>query len=228
MSGSESIKTISRRVGIVDDHTMMREGLKLFVDSLEGFSTAWTTPSSREAITLIETDPPEVMMVDLSLPDRDGLELVKDIIAISPLMMILVVSMHKEKLYALRVLKAGAKGYVMKSAPHHELEAALRKVADGGIAISPAISEMLLGAYATGTTPGPDEALPSLSDRELSVFRLIGEGCSASQISDHLKISPKTVDVHRMNIRNKLGLEDGAALTRWAIRWTETRRLGAD
>jgi DNA-binding NarL/FixJ family response regulator len=228
MSGSESIKTISRRVGIVDDHTMMREGLKLFVDSLEGFSTAWTTPSSREAITLIETDPPEVMMVDLSLPDRDGLELVKDIIAISPLMVILVVSMHQEKLYALRVLKAGAKGYVMKSAPHHELEAALRKVAAGGIAISPAISEMLLGAYATGTTPGPDEALPSLSDRELSVFRLIGEGCSASQISDRLKISPKTVDVHRMNIRNKLGLEDGAALTRWAIRWTETRRLEAD
>jgi DNA-binding NarL/FixJ family response regulator len=224
MSGSESKKVICRRVGIVDDHTMMREGLKLFVDSLEGFSTAWTTPSSREAIQLIEADTPEVMMVDLSLPDRDGLELVKDIVAIRPQVMILVVSMHQEKLYALRALKAGAKGYVMKSAPHQDLEAALRRVAEGNISMSSAISEMVVGAYAVGTKPRPEETLPSLSDREFSVFRLIGEGYSASEISQHLKISAKTVDVHRMNIRNKLGLEDGAALTRWAIRWTESRR----
>ncbi len=228
MSGSESKKAICRRVGIVDDHTMMREGLKLFVDSLEGFCSAWTTPSSREAIGLIEMDTPEVVIVDLSLPDRDGLELVKDIVAIRPQVIILVVSMHQEKLYALRALKAGAKGYVMKSAPHHDLEAALRKVAEGGIAMSAAISEMVMGAYAAGTKPRPDDALPSLSDREFSVFRLIGEGYSASQISEHLKISAKTVDVHRMNIRNKLGLEDGAALTRWAIRWTETRRRETD
>lgn len=228
MSGSESKKAICRRVGIVDDHTMMREGLKLFVDSLEGFCTAWTTLSSREAITLIEVDTPDIMIADLSLPDRDGLELVKDIVAIRPQVIILVVSMHQEKLYALRALKAGAKGYVMKSAPHQDLEAALRKVAEGGIATSAAISEMVMGAYATGTKPRPDDALPGLSDRELSVFRLIGEGYSANQISEHLKISAKTVDVHRMNIRNKLGLEDGAALTRWAIRWTETRRRETD
>jgi len=228
MSGSESQKNISHRVGIVDDHTMMREGLKVFVDSLDGFTTAWTAPGSREAISLIEADTPEIVMVDLSLPDRDGLELVKDIVAIRPGVFILVVSMHQEKLYALRALKAGARGYVMKSAPHNDLEAALRRVANGGIAVSTAISESILAGVAAGHKPTADDTLPGLTDREFSVFRLIGEGRSAVEISELLKIGVKTVDVHRMNIRNKLGLKDGAALTRWAIRWTETQQRQSD
>lgn len=212
------------RVAIVDDHTMMREGMRMFVDSLEGFRCLWQAHSTREAIGLAETNPPDILIVDISLPDRSGLELIKDLAAKNEEIRTLVVSMHDEKLYALRALKAGAKGYVMKNAPHQLMEAALRRVASGGIAVSAAVSEMVMGAYSAGAKPRPDEGLHTLSDREFEVFQMIGEGLGSSEISERLSISPKTVDVHRMNIRNKLGLADGPALTRWAIRWTETRR----
>lgn len=212
------------RVAIVDDHTMMREGMKIFVDSLEGFRCIWLAQSTREAIGMTDADPPDILIVDISLPDRSGLELIKDLTARNDKMVTLVVSMHDEKLYALRALKAGAKGYVMKNAPHQLMEAALRRVASGGIAVSAAVSEMVMGAYSAGAKPRPDEGLHTLSDREFEVFQMIGEGLGSNEISERLSISPKTVDVHRMNIRNKLGLADGPALTRWAIRWTETRR----
>ncbi|MBL9153620.1 MAG: response regulator transcription factor [Verrucomicrobiales bacterium] len=212
------------RVAIVDDHTLMREGVQLFIESLPGFTCIWTAGSAREAVGKLEQTPPDLLVVDISLPDRNGLELVKDVVAMKADLPILVLSMHDEKLYALRALRAGAKGYVMKNASHQVLEASLRRVASGGIGVSPAVSEMVIGAYSSGGKVRPEEGLHSLSDREFEVFQLIGEGQSTNQIAESLRISPKTVDVHRMNIRMKLNLEDGAALTRWAIRWTESRR----
>lgn len=216
------------RVAIVDDHTLMREGIRMFIDSLDGFNCIWQASSTREAIEQLEKSQPDVLIVDISLPDRNGLELIKDVGTVHPDITIMVLSMHDEKLYALRALKAGAKGYVMKNAPHQMLEATLRRVASGGIGVSPAVSEMVIGAYSAGAKPRPDDGLHTLSDREFEVFQLIGEGHSTHGISEALRISPKTVDVHRMNIRTKLGLEDGAALTRWAIRWTEARRHGKE
>lgn len=214
------------RVAIVDDHTLMREGIRMFVDSLEGFVCDWEAGSSKEAISLVSKAQPDLMLLDITLPDRSGLEVIKDVHAMYPAVMILVLSMHDEKLYALRALKAGAKGYVMKNVSHAILEAALRRVAGGGIVVSPSISEMLVGAYSGGAKKRPDDELHTLTDREFEVFQRIGEGNGNPEISEALRISSKTVDVHRMNIRIKLGLEDGAALTRWAIRWTESRRHG--
>lgn len=216
------------RVAIVDDHTLMREGVQMFIDSLEGFACVWQAGSAREAIDLISREQPDVMLLDITLPDRSGLEVIKDVQSMCPSVAILVLSMHDEKLYALRALKAGAKGYVMKNAPHAVLEAALRRVAEGGIVVSPSVAEMLAGAYSTGGKKRPDNELHTLSDREFEVFQRIGEGCGNPEIAEALRISSKTVDVHRMNIRIKLGLEDGAALTRWAIRWTESRRHGSE
>ncbi|MCB1091724.1 MAG: response regulator transcription factor [Verrucomicrobiae bacterium] len=215
------------KVAIVDDHTLMREGIRMFIDSLDEFQCVWQAASSKDALQMIEQSQPNVLIVDITLPDRNGLELIKDIGARFPQVALLVLSMYDEKLYALRALKAGAKGFVMKNAPHHQLESALKRVASGGIAVSPAISDMIVGAYSSGAKPRPDDGLHALSDREFEVFQLIGDGLSTSEISEALHISPKTVDVHRMNIRTKLGLEDGGALTRWAIRWTESRRHGS-
>ena len=216
------------RVAIVDDHTLMREGVWMFVDSLEGFVCEWQAGSSKEAIGLVSKVQPDLMLLDITLPDRSGLEVIKDVHAMYPAVKILVLSMHDEKLYALRALKAGAKGYVMKNAPHAVLEAALRRVADGGVVVSPSIAEMVVGAYSAGAKKRADDELRTLTDREFEVFQRIGEGHGNPEISEALRISSKTVDVHRMNIRVKLGLGDGAALTRWAIRWTESRRHGSE
>lgn len=228
MSDESTTKTADDgfRVAIVDDHTLMREGIRLFVESLGGCRFAWQASTAREALLQLEHDRPDVLIADITLPDRNGLELIKDITALYPEVAILVLSMHDEKLYALRALKAGAKGYVMKNASHRLLEEAVRRVAAGRLAVSAAVSEMVVGAYSAGARPRPDEGLHTLSDREFEIFQRVGEGQGTSEIAEALGISPKTVDVHRLNIRTKLGLEDGAALTRWAIRWTEARRHG--
>ncbi|MGB3119912.1 MAG: response regulator transcription factor [Verrucomicrobiales bacterium] len=212
------------RVAIVDDHTLMREGIRLFVNSLDGFECVWQAASCREAIGQIEQDLPDLMIVDITLPDRTGLELIKDLAVSHPEVALLVLSMHDEKLYALRALKAGAKGYVMKHAPHQDLEASLRKVAAGGIAVSSVISDMVVGAFSGSGKGRPDQEIHTLTDREFEIFQEIGKGLSTNDIATALKISPKTVDVHRLNIRTKLRLEDGGALTRWAIRWMEASR----
>lgn len=216
----------SHRVAIVDDHTLMREGMKMFVENLEGFACAWTAGEAQDALRLLETDLPDALVVDITLPGRNGLELIKDVRALHPDLPVLVVSMHDETLYAQRALKAGAKGYVMKDAPHGAFEKALRRILAGGIALSERMSETILLAFSSGSNPGPDGAIHHLSDREFEVFQLIGEGRSTSQIAEALRISPKTVDVHKLKIRQKLKLTEGTSLTSFAIRWVEMRKLG--
>jgi len=220
----EPVATI--RVGVVEDHTFMREGMKIFVESLDGFECAWQASSASEAISQLSIEAPAVLIVDITLPDRNGIELIKDIHATHPEIAVLVVSMHDEELYAERALKAGAKGYVMKNAPHEAFESSLRRVAEGGIAVSQKMSDRVLMAYSAGARPRPQSGLHTLSDREFEVFQLLGEGRSSHRIAEDLRISSKTVDVHRMNLKNKLGLEDGAAVTRYAIQWVESRKHG--
>jgi len=213
-------------VGVVEDHTFMREGMKVFVESLEGFECIWQASSAAEAIAKMDEAAPAVLIVDISLPDRNGIELIKDIHAIHPETAVLVVSMHEEELYAERVLKAGARGYLMKNAPHDVFEASLRRVAGGGIAVSQKMFDRVLMAFSSGANPRPQTGLHTLSDREFEVFQLLGEGKSTHKIAAILRISSKTVDVHRMNLKNKLALEDGAAVTRYAIQWVESRKHG--
>lgn len=214
------------RVGIVEDHTLMREGMKLFVDSLPGFRCIWQASTAQEAVAMFNREEPDMALVDITLPDRNGLEIVKDLRATRPHVKVLVLSMHDEELYAQRALKAGARGYVMKNAPYDTLKMALTRVAEGGIVVSQAMSERILAAYSSGTKPRGDDGLHALTDREFEVFQMIGEGKSTSHIAESLRISTKTVDVHKMNIRTKLNLREGSELTVFAVRWVEGRNRG--
>lgn len=222
---AETHATPRKRVAILDDHTMMRGGMKVFIESLPEFECCWEAGDCKTALTKIETDMPDIILVDITLPDRNGLEFIKDVHAVYPQLAMLVLSMHDEAYYAHRALKAGAKGYIMKNVGHDEYEAALRKVAAGGTWLSEKVSEQILQAYSAGTLPRQEAGLESLTDREFEIFQLMGEGRGTHEIAEALRISNKTVDVHRMNMRNKLKLEDGSAVTRFAIRWVESRRL---
>ncbi|MFO1482746.1 MAG: response regulator transcription factor [Verrucomicrobiaceae bacterium] len=214
------------RVAIVDDHAMMREGLRLFIDTTGDMRCAWMAGDASEAVRMVEHDTPDVLIVDLTLPDRSGLELIKDLRLLRPQLPILAVSMHDEKLYAQRALKAGARGYVMKSAPHKALGGAIRRIVTGNIAVSEEMSEEILKSFVSGSASisSTKDGISDLSDREFEVFQLIGAGKNTGNIAEELRISPKTVDVHKLNIRTKLGLKDGNDLTYFAIRWAEGQK----
>jgi len=212
------------RVGVVDDHTMMREGVRLFLENLPDFECAWSADTSAAGISQLESDPPDVLIVDITLPDRHGIEFVKDALVLYPSIPVLILSMHDERIYAQRALKAGAKGYLMKNAPHDVFEKALRRVVAGGFWLNQEVADEILAAFSKSSVPRAEGLLHILTDRELEVFQLIGDGLGTAEIAESLHISPKTVDVHRANIRTKLQLPDGAALIRFAIRWVEARR----
>jgi DNA-binding NarL/FixJ family response regulator len=222
------MKTISPpaiiRIAIVDDHTMMREGWRLFIENAADLAFAWMAGDAAEAVRKVDEDTPDVLVVDISLPDRSGLELIKDIRLLRPKLPMIAISMHDEKLYAQRALKAGARGYVMKSAPQQELEQALHRVAAGGIAVSDEMSEEIIRSFSSGNTAEPKDAISELSDREFEVFVLIGQGKTTGQIAETLRISTKTVDVHKMNIRTKLGMNEAGELAYFAIRWAEGQK----
>lgn len=216
------------RVAIVDDHTMMREGLKQLVNRMEGFETVWTAGDVAEALSLVEEDKPDLLITDMTLPGRNGLELIKDVLAIEIGLPILVVSMHDETLYTQRVLRAGAKGYIMKDAASESLKEAVRQVAEGGIWVSSAMSSKIIEAFSGGGVGDRVEGVHRLTDREFEVFQLIGEGKSKSELADMLNISPKTIDVHKAHIREKLELVDAAAVLSYAIRWVELRKIKSE
>jgi DNA-binding NarL/FixJ family response regulator len=213
------------QVAVVDDHTMMREGLKQSISAEPGMEVCWTAGSVGEALSALERLRPDMLTVDITLPGRNGLELIKDVLALAPGLPILVISMHDEVLYAQRVLKCGAKGYIMKDAPHDDLMAAIRRVAAGKVWLSAKMSDEILDAFSGGQPRRQVDGVHKLSDREFEVFQLLGEGKGTNHIADALHISTKTVDVHKSRIREKLGLEDSSAVLRYAIRWAETKRL---
>ena len=214
-----------KRIAIVDDHTMMREGLKQFINAEADMEVCWAAGSVAEALAALERARPDMITVDITLPGRNGLELIKDVLALVPGLPILVISMHDETLYAQRVLKCGARGYIMKDAPHDDLIAAIRRVASGKVWLSAEMSEEILNAFSGGQPRRAVDSVHKLSDREFEVFQLLGDGRSTNQIADSLHISTKTVDVHKSHIREKLELEDSSAVLRHAIRWAETKRL---
>lgn len=163
---------------------------------------------------------PDLVITDISLPDKNGLELIKDLQIRMPGMPVLVFSMHDEMLYAERVMRAGAKGYLMKGTSTEQLEEALTTVLGGGVFLSNKVSNHILKNLSSNRQPGK-YGIKSLTDRELEIFELIGSGRTNIQIADQLHISPKTADAHRANIRAKLSIADGPALMREAVLWVE-------
>lgn len=212
-----------KRVLLVDDHPLMRNGLRVMIDETGDLEVCQEGGNAAEAVGLVEKSKPDVIVLDLGLPDRNGLEALKDILAIRPDLPALIVSMYDELVYAERTLRAGAKGYLMKECGPEKILDAIRLVLKGGICVSDQVSAQLLGNLGRRATPGRELSLDKLSDREFEVFRMLGEGHNTRTIAERLKLSPKTVDAHKANIKTKLAMQDGAQLMRQAVRWAESQ-----
>ena len=212
-----------KKILLVDDHPLMRRGQADLLSREPDLGVCGEAGTAREAMEAIVKLKPDLVLVDMALPDKDGLELIKDIQALHPGLPVLAMSMQDESLYAARVLRAGGRGYVMKAEGPERLAAAIRTVLSGQIAVSPRMSAKILESVAapSGKVGGGPES--KLSDRELEVMRLFGEGWSTEEIAIRLHLSPKTVDVHRAHIKEKLGLNTTPEFTRFAIRWVASQ-----
>lgn len=216
-----------KKILLVDDHPLLREGLGRLISAEPGISVCGAAGSVQEALALVESAKPDLVITDLTLPGRNGLELIKDVAVIHPSLPVIVLSMHDEVIYAERALRAGARGYVMKNAPPERLIEAIHMVLGGGVYASPTITSHLLQSLSSGKGQAkPSFPMERLTDREMEVFELIGTAKSNHDIASRLGISPRTVDAHRAHIREKLGLGDCNELTRHAIRWIEVGMLG--
>ncbi len=209
------------KIVVVDDHPIMRMGLRQLLESAPTLQVCGEAGSHEEALRIIEENKPvDLVVVDISLPDRGGLELIRDLKVSDPAIRTLVVSSHDEKVYAERVLRAGGRGYLMKDRAPEQLLAAIEEVRRGGVFLSPAMTSRLMETLAGRRSDSP---VAGLTDRELEVFRAIGEGRSSREISGQLGVSIRTIDAHRAHIKDKLGLRDATELSYEAIRWVESQ-----
>jgi DNA-binding NarL/FixJ family response regulator len=207
-----------RRIMLVDDHPVMREGLAQLINHEADMSICGQFEDAARAFAAIPTLNPDLAIIDLSLKDSSGLELVKNSRASYPKLRILVLSMHDESLYAERVLRAGAAGYIMKEEGTEKVLGAIRQVLGGGVYLSEKMGSKLMRQLIGGKPSQSGSSLERLSDRELEVFALIGQGKGTRQIAEHLRLSVKTVESHRAHIKDKLNLKDANELVHTAIR----------
>jgi DNA-binding NarL/FixJ family response regulator len=207
------------RILVVDDHPIVRLGMRQML-AAEGFMVCAEADSVRDAIDFATAFAPDLALVDLSLEDGSGLELIRTLRLSAPRTRLLVISIHDEVLFAERVLRAGAHGYIMKQQAIHGLVHAVREVLAGRLFVSPNIAQHLLGRLA-GDQPANADLLGGLTDRELEIFELIGRGLNTASIAERLNVSVKTVETHRGNIKTKLDLKDATDLIRLAATWTE-------
>lgn len=212
-----------KRVLLVDDHPIMRHGLAQLIRAEGGLAICGEAGSARDGLAAVGKLKPDLVIIDLTLPDKNGIELLKDIQALHPGTLCLVLSMHDESLYAERALRAGARGYIMKEAAADHLVTAARKVLDGGIYVSDGMASRMLEQVAGQRSKTNAAGVDTLTDRELEVFEMIGRGTATKVIAAHLNISVRTVEAHRAHIKDKLGISDGAALVRQAVQWVEQR-----
>ena len=207
----------------MDDHPMMRQGLAQLIDHEPDLMACGEADSASQALERINADMPDLVLADISLPDRSGLELIKDIQALHAGLPVLVVSMHDESLYAERVLRVGGRGYIMKQQGGKMLMRAIRQVLSGQIYVSEKMAAKILEIFSGHRAEVAHSPVERLSDREFEVFQFVGQGKGTRQIAEHLHLSVKTVEVHRANIKHKLELKRGTDLVRYAIRWTEVQ-----
>lgn len=210
-----------KKIVIVDDHPMMLKGLVITLNAEHGFEVVGQFNRAEEALQKADTLKPDLIIVDISLPGMSGLELIKHLISFDENLKILVVSRHEETLYAERVLRAGAKGYVMKQVAAEEMVKAARKILNGGIYVSEEVSEKLLMSMAGGRKKDSVSPIDSLSDRELEVFEMTGQGNNTREIAERLHLSVKTVESYRARIKTKLNLENATELMMHAVKWVE-------
>jgi DNA-binding NarL/FixJ family response regulator len=203
------------RIVIADDHAIVREGLKRIVGDIDDMQVLGEAADGTQVVQRIRELDFDVLVLDLSMPGRSGMELIKQVKAEKPKLKILVLSMHQETQYAVRAIKSGASGYLTKESAPDLLEQALRKVAGGGAYISTEVAEQLALGAMPGAESAPHEAL---SDREFQVLRLLAAGQSVTDIGNELHLSVKTVSTHKSNLMQKLGLKNQTELVRYAMK----------
>jgi DNA-binding NarL/FixJ family response regulator len=208
-----------KKILLIDDHPIMRHGLSQLIRAETDFEVCAEAASAEEGMKAIAESKPDLAIVDLTLKDKHGLELIKDIKVMYPQVLVVVLSMHDESLYAERALRAGARGYVMKETASDTLVKAIRKVLAGSIYVSEAMAGKLLEQLSGPRKRSETDGLDRLTDRELEVLGLIGQGKATRHIAKQLHVSVRTVDAHRAHIKEKLQLTDGGALVRFAVRW---------
>ncbi|MGH8228390.1 MAG: response regulator [Steroidobacteraceae bacterium] len=209
-----------RRVLLVDDHPIVRQGLRRMIDPEPDLAVCGEAQSEREARAAIRELDPDAVIVDISLVQGDGLELVRDVHAQRPDLPMLVLSMHDETIYAGRLLAVGASGYIMKQAASEQLLAALRRVLDGGTYVSEELTyQAVPGAEGEGAAGAASDPIGRLSNRELQVLSLIGRGLSSREAAETLGVSIKTVESHRQSLKRKLNLLSNVQLLRFSINW---------
>jgi DNA-binding NarL/FixJ family response regulator len=216
-------KSAVKRVLIVDDHPMMRQGLAQLIDNEIDLEVVAEADTGGEGLDIVVEQKLDLAVLDISLPDRNGLELIKDIRSVKPELPVLIISMHDEALYAERVLRAGARGYIMKQEGGNKLLQAIRQVLTGQIYVSEKMSARILETFSGRRSEKSASPVARLSDREFEVFQLIGQGKGTKEIAQHLNLSVKTVEVHRAKIKEKLSLLTATDLVRYAVRWTEAQ-----
>jgi DNA-binding NarL/FixJ family response regulator len=211
-----------KKILIVDDHPILRKGLSMLINQEPDLTVGGEAEDARKALEMIETMQPGLVIVDISLPGVDGVELLKNIKLRYGDLPTLVVSMHDEALFAERALRAGARGYIMKQEAVENLLVAIRRVLAGEIFLSSRIATKMLEKLVDGDAKTTASPLGLLSDRELTVFHLIGQGFGTRQIAEKLHLSVKTVESYRSHIKEKLKLTSGTDLLAFAIRWTQS------
>lgn len=210
------------RVFLVDDHPLTREGLAAIINRQIDLEVCGEASNAADALSHLSRLRPHLMVTDMTMPGRSGIEFLKDVRALLPELPVLVLSMHDELLFAERALRAGARGYLMKDAGSAKVLEVIRMVLNGQAYVSSEMTARLVDAV-TGRRPrGSTSAIEKLSDREFEVFQMLGAGKRTKEIATTLHLSPRTVEVHRRRIRDKLQFKDGASLIHHAVRWVET------
>ncbi|OPY10371.1 MAG: Oxygen regulatory protein NreC [Syntrophus sp. PtaU1.Bin005] len=210
-----------KRVLVVDDHPILRKGLSLLINSEPDLRVVAEADNAQLALEKIEEDKPDLLIVDISLPGIDGIELIKTVRLTHRNLPALVVSMHDESLFAERALRAGARGYIMKQEALEKVLVAIRRVLAGEIFVSEKIATSMLEKLVASEDKAIRSPIDLLSNRELTVFRMIGQGYKTSQIAEKLHLSVKTIESYRAHIKEKLKLADGTDLLKCAIQWVQ-------
>lgn len=216
------------RIYIVDDHALIRRGLVTLIAGESDLEVCGQAEDAASALNEIMKIQPDLVIVDISLKGNSGLELIKNIKAFNPKIQILVLSMHHESIYALRVLKAGARAYVMKQDVVNKVLDAIRRIRNGQLYVSDEVANQMLNRLVSGETADDASPVAGLSDRELEIVDLIGHGMLTREIAAQLHVSIKTIETHRAHIKDKLNLRNATQLVQFCVRWVEENNAGIE
>jgi DNA-binding NarL/FixJ family response regulator len=211
-----------RTVLIVDDHPIVRQGLAMLINQEQDLVVCGQAEDAHEAMRVVRESEPDMVIVDISLKETSGVELIKDLQVQYPDLPILTLSMHDEAVYGERALRAGARGYIMKQEATEKVVTAIRRVLEGEIYVSDVMAAKMVSKLVGGAGKKTGSSVERLSDRELEVFRMLGEGYNTREMAEKLHLSVKTIETYRAHIKDKLGLQDASELLRSAIQWVNT------